>query len=115
MTTEFPSPDEFVDLGRGAFGVLQFDINGDLRVCETCECPVISPFPRDHSIDLIKEGPREGPTASYLTPHRPGCPAVAVDGPVLNGYGREVGYAVNIPGEYTVHAHVFGFDRPARP
>lgn len=56
---------------------LEFD--GRLRQCRVCVAPMVAPFPADWSLDLIKEGPPEGPVATFYTPHRPGCTAPYAD------------------------------------
>lgn len=69
---------------------------GNYRPCTTCHAPIVDPFPQDWSIDLIKEGPPEGPVETFTTPHRPCCGSTA-NNPAT---WPTPGIAVNIPGQY---------------
>lgn len=75
--------------------VLVLEHNGcaqryQLRQCEACNAPLVSPFPDDMTVDLVKEGPECGPVASFVTPHMPDCWAPLA--------GPEPGHAIRVPG-----------------
>lgn len=65
---------------------------GTYRGCSSCRAPIVSPFPDDWILELIKEGPRHGPVTSFFTPHLPGCAQ-----PPAN---PQPGHAIRVPGNY---------------
>lgn len=71
--------------------VTYYGPEGILRQCIACHAPIVSPFPSHWHLDLIKEGPREGPVETFYTPHRPNCDAPVAD--------PQPGIAVRVKGE----------------
>lgn len=71
---------------------------GRLRQCRTCAAPIVSPFPADWELELIKEGPPGGPVDAFCTPHRPGCAA-----PRAN---PQPGIVVRVSGRYVTDVRI---------
>jgi hypothetical protein len=74
------------------------EVRGDLRPCTTCHAPMIDPFPPTWDLELIKEGPADGPVRSYLTPHTDDCTALHAD--------PHPGVAVRVRGHYVTNLTV---------
>jgi hypothetical protein len=74
-------------------------MRGTYRPCLTCRAPIISPPPDDAEIELINEGPPEGPVRTYITPHYAGCTAPIAD--------PQPGAAIRLPAA-TVLSLTFG-------
>ncbi len=72
----------------------EFKLEGMYRPCAKCRAPLIYP-PADAPIDLIKEGPREGPCETFLTPHTPDCRALPI--------APDPGMVVRINGSHMTH------------
>lgn len=62
------------------------------RPCAGCDAPIVSPFPTEWHLALVKEGPRDGPVVAFATPHRPDC-EMPVPSP-------EPGISTRVPGKY---------------
>lgn len=71
---------------------------GLLRQCQVCVAPIVDPFPDDWELELIKEGPAQGPVDTFYTPHRPGCAAPYAD--------PDPGIAVRVPGRYVTDLRI---------
>lgn len=54
-------------------------IRGNYRPCPTCKAPIRDPFPADWEIEMVKEGPPEGPVKTHFTPHTDACDAPYAD------------------------------------
>jgi len=65
---------------------------GTYRPCHACQAPIMVPFPADWEVEMVKEGPPQGPVRTFITLHRDGCTAPYAD--------PRPGIAVRISGRY---------------
>lgn len=79
---------------------------GVYRPCRVCTAPIVDPFPEAWEIEMIKEGPPEGPVRSFITPHRDGCAAPYAD--------PQPGIALRLPGTTVASLH-FEIPPPVPP
>jgi hypothetical protein len=63
---------------------------GTYRPCPVCRAPIVDPFPEAWEIEMVKEGPPQGPVKTFITPHRDDCDAPYAD--------PQPGLALRLPG-----------------